>query len=100
MLIFSLPVPRWKGDNDLPSNSNISKMAKVANIAFTRTFCKYSISFLVVCGLVDFALVVLKLLMFLLKFVELLASQKSSCSIFPVLKGLNKFKTGDINLET
>ena len=40
MLIFSLPVPRWKGDNDLPSNSNISKMAKVANIAFTRTFCR------------------------------------------------------------
>ena len=39
MLIYSLPVPRWKGDNnDLPSNSNISKMVKVANIAFTRTF--------------------------------------------------------------
>ena len=35
-------------------------------------------------------LLVFKLLMF--KFVELLASQKSSFSIFPVLKRLNKIK--------
>ena len=48
----------------LPSDSNASKTVRV-NFAFTRKFFKqYSISFLMVCRLIDFALVVLKLLMF------------------------------------
>ena len=52
------------GDNaTLPLDSNISKTVRV-NIAFTMTFKENSISFLKVCRLVDFALVVLKLLMF------------------------------------
>ena len=42
----------------------LEKMVTV-NIDFTRTFLKkYSISFLLVCRLIDFAIVVLKLLMF------------------------------------
>ena len=54
-LILSLPVPRWAGHNtNLPSDSNIWKTVRV-NIAF---------SFLMVCRLIDIALVVLKLLMF------------------------------------
>ena len=59
-LMLSLPVPHWAGDNsDPPSDSNISKAVRV-NIAFTQTFFKkYSISFLMVCRLIDFALVVL-----------------------------------------
>ena len=58
-------MPRWVGDNtDLPSDSNISKTVRV-NIAFAATFSKeYSTSFLVVCRLINVALVVLKLLMF------------------------------------
>ena len=41
------------------SNSNISKTVGI-NIAFTRPFFKkYSISFLIICRLIDFALVVL-----------------------------------------
>ena len=40
-----------------------------------------------VCRLIDFVLAVLNLLMF--KVCGILASQKSSLSIFPVLKGLN-----------
>ena len=65
VLTLSLPVPRWAGHNtDLPSDSNISKTVRV-NIAFAATFFKeYSTSFLMVCRLIDFALVVLKLLMF------------------------------------
>ena len=53
------------GDNiDLTSNSNISKTGRV-NIAFTETFFKeYSINFLMACKLIDFALVVFKLLIF------------------------------------
>ena len=56
---------RWAGGNtDLPLGSNISKTLRV-NIAFAATFLKeYSTSFLMVCRLIDFALVVLKLLMF------------------------------------
>ena len=86
-LTLSLPVPRWAGDNTvLHTNSNISKTISV-NIAFTRRFYKeYSISFLMVCRLIDFLFVVLKLLMF--KIVELLASQKPSFSIL----GLNIFE--------
>ena len=49
---------------DLPSDNNISKTVEV-NIAFIQTYFKeYSISFLMVCRLIDFALVVLELLMF------------------------------------
>ena len=64
-LTVSLPVFRWVGDNaGLPSDSNISKTLKV-NIAFVATlFKEYSTSFLMVCRLIDFPLVVLKLLMF------------------------------------
>ena len=60
-----LPVPRWAGDiTDLPSESNISKTVGV-NIEFTETlFKEYSISFLMRCRLIDFALVVLRLLIF------------------------------------
>ena len=58
-----LPVPCWVCDNtDLPLDSNTSKTVKV-NVAFTY-FKEYSISFLVMCRLTKFALVVLKLLMF------------------------------------
>ena len=58
-------MPRWAGDNtDLTSDSNIPKAVRV-NIAFAATlFKEYSTSFLMVCRLIDFALVVLKLLMF------------------------------------
>ena len=65
LLAVSFPVPHWAGDNGgLPWDSGISRAVRV-NIAFTRTFFKeYSISFLMVCRLTDFVLVVLKLLMF------------------------------------
>ena len=55
----------WAGDNtNLPSNNNISKRIRV-NIAITRAFFKeHLISFLIVCKLIDLALVVLKLLIF------------------------------------
>ena len=61
-LIF--PVPRWVGDNtDLPSNKNISKTIS-ANVAFFPSFLKEcSISFVLVFRLIDFALVILWLLM-------------------------------------
>ena len=64
-MTVSLPVLRWAGGNtDLPLGSNISKTLRV-NIAFAATFLKeYSTSFLMVCRLIDFSLVVLKLLMF------------------------------------
>ena len=75
--------PRWASDNtDLLWNSNMSKTVKV-NVVFTRCFLK-SIWYL---GW--------QTLYFLfasyryLKFVELLESQKSSFSFFPVLKELN-----------
>ena len=53
------------GENtDLPSDINISKTVGV-NIGFIRHFFKeYSISFLMICRLIDFTLVVLELLMF------------------------------------
>ena len=51
--------------NDLSLNSNILKMVTVNIAALTRKFLKeYSIIFLIVCGLIYFVLVVLKLLMF------------------------------------
>ena len=61
-LIF--PVPRWVGDNtDLPSNKNISKTIS-ANVAFFPSFLKEcSITFVLVFRLIDFALVILWLLM-------------------------------------
>ena len=60
--ILTLSVP---GDNtNLPLSSNISKTVRV-NIVFTRTlFKEYLISFPIVCMLIDFALVVFKLLIF------------------------------------
>ena len=64
-LTLSLPVPRLEGDNtDLPSDINIWKTVRV-NIAFSGRFSKeYSISFLMVCRLIDSALAVLELSMF------------------------------------
>ena len=64
-LAISLPGKRCAGPNtDLPSNSNISKTVRV-NIAFRETFLiEYLISFLMICKLVVYALVVLHLLMF------------------------------------
>ena len=64
-LTISLPVTLWMGHNtDLPSESNISKKIRV-NIPFAQTFFKeYSISFLMVCRLIDFAHVTLTLLVF------------------------------------
>ena len=65
LLTLSLPVTCWAGDNtDLHLDSNISKTVG-ENIAFIEAlFKEYSISFPMVCRLIDFALVVLKLLMF------------------------------------
>ena len=64
-LTLSFPVHRWAVDNSaLPSNNYISKTVSV-NSAFTRTlFKEYSMSFLMVCRLIDFPLVVFKVLMF------------------------------------
>ena len=61
----SLSVTRCVSHNtDLASNTNFSKTARV-NSVFTRTiFKEYSISFLIISRLKDFALVVLELLMF------------------------------------
>ena len=45
-------------DNDLPSSRNISETVRV-NIAFTRTvFKEYSIRFLMMSRLIDFAVAV------------------------------------------
>ena len=58
-LILSLPVPHWADENtDLPSNSYISKTIRV-NIVFISAFFKeYSMSFLVISRLIEFAFVV------------------------------------------
>ena len=88
-LNLSFHVSHWAGDNtDVPSDSNIWKLVGV-NIAF---FKEYSISFLIVCRLIYFAIVVLKLLMFKVLASQLVASQKLSFSIFTVLKGLTVYK--------
>ena len=83
-----LPVTRCSGHNtDLPSNNNILKIVRV-NIAFTKAFflkkiIRYKLSNhvqvdrLCTCGS---------------WFVELLESQKSSFSVFLVLKRLSKIK--------
>ena len=55
-LTLLLSVSCWLGANtELPSNSNISKMVGV-NIAFIK---KYLMIFLIICSLIDLALVVL-----------------------------------------
>ena len=81
-----VPVLRWAGNNtDLPSNSKIPKTVIVKIVFLKKVFKEYSISFLVVCCLIKFALVVLKWLMFKL------------CGISLVLKGLSR--RIKINLE-
>ena len=64
-LTLSLSVLHWANDNtSLPLDINISKTVWV-NIAFIKTFSKeYSISFLMVCRLIDFAIVIFELLVF------------------------------------
>ena len=59
-LTILLPVTRCAGHNtDLPANNNISNKVR-ENIALTRAFFKeYSIIFLMISRLIDFALVVL-----------------------------------------
>ena len=64
---------------DLLSSSNISKMVWYTLLLWTF-YKEDSISFLMICRLINFALVMFKLL----------ESQKLSFSIFPVLKGLIK----------
>ena len=62
-LTLSLPVTACAGHKtNLPSNSNISEMVRV-NLAFTY-FKEYFTSFLIISWLIDFALVVIQLLMF------------------------------------
>ena len=58
-------MPGWAGHKtNPPPDSNILKTVRV-NTAFAAIFLKeYPTSFLTICGLIDFALVVLKLLMF------------------------------------
>ena len=64
-VLLSLPVTSCAGYNtNLASKSNISEKMR-ANIAFTTpSFKEYSISFLMISRLIDFALAVLQLLMF------------------------------------
>ena len=71
----SFPVTHWAGVNtDLTSNSNISKTVKVS-VAFTQGFLKeHSISFLMICRLIDFVLAVLQLLIF--KVCEIIGNSK------------------------
>ena len=58
-------MPRWAGDNtDLPSDSNISKTVRETLPLQEHFFKEHSASFLMVCKLIDFASVFLKLLMF------------------------------------
>ena len=91
-LTLSLAGTRCAGPNtDLPSNSNISKTVTV-NAVFTRNFSKeYLISFLVICRLIDFASLVLQLLMF--KACGIIGISKIEFfQFFLVLKRLNKIK--------
>ena len=57
LLTLSLPVPRWAGSNtELLLTSKISKTV-VIKISVTAMFFKvYSINFLMICRLIDFAL--------------------------------------------
>ena len=54
-LTVSLPVLCWTEDNaDLHSSSNISKTVNMANMIFTETISQeHSVSFLMVCSLLD-----------------------------------------------
>ena len=94
VLILLLPIPSWVGDSTkLPSNSGISRTVKV-NIAFLRIFFKeYLIRFLMVYRSVDFALVVLKLLMF--KVYGIIRISKINFLNFSGTEGVKKIK----NLE-
>ena len=82
-------VPRWAVDNtDLPLGRNISQAVNV-KIVFTRTFFKeFSISFLMVCKLIDFALAVLKLLMF--KFCGIIGISKIEFDSYSGTERVNK----------
>ena len=61
---FNPFTPCASHNTDLPSKNSISKTVKV-NIAFKRKcFEEYSINFLMISRLIDFALVVLQLFMF------------------------------------
>ena len=93
-LNLSVPVPCWAGDNtDLPSDSNISKAARVNN-TFTMFFKEYSLSFLMVCRLVDFALLVLKLLMF--KICGIIGISKTEFFNFSGTERVKKFSTENV----
>ena len=74
-------MPRWAGHKtNPPSDSNILKTVRV-NIAFAAPFFKeYPTSFLMLCRLIDFALVVLKLLMF--KVCVIIGTSKIECFNF------------------
>ena len=86
-LTLSHPVPRSGNNTELPWNNNISKTVKL-NIAFTnKSFKEYSISFLMICRLIEFALLVLQLLM--LKVCGIIGISKIETFIFPVLKRLS-----------
>ena len=64
-LTLSLPVPRWPGDNTvLPTSKQHLESNESKHCLYGTFFKQYSISFLMVCRLMDFAFVVLKLLMF------------------------------------
>ena len=80
-LTLSLPVLSWAGHNtQLPLYMNISETIRVS-VAFTQFFFKeYSISSLMLCRLIDFALAVLILLMF--KVCGIIGISKSRLSIF------------------
>ena len=90
-LNLSLPVPRQVGDTTDPhSNSNISKTV-IINFTFTQIFFEeYSINFLIKSRLIDFALVVVQLLMF--KIYRNIGISKIEFFSFLGLKGLNKVK--------
>ena len=90
-LTLSLPVPSWASHNtQLPLYMNILETIRVS-VAFTQIFFKeYSISFLMLCRLINFALAVLILLMF--KVCGIIGISKSRLSNFPVLKQLKKKK--------
>ena len=88
-LTLSLPEPHWVGGNaDLPSDSNISKALRI-NIAFVGTiFKEYLTSFLIICRLIEFALVALKLLIF--KVCVIIGISKMELFSFPSTEGLRK----------
>ena len=89
LLTLLFLVPRWAVDNtDLPLGRNISQAVNV-KIVFTRTFFKeFSISFLMVCKLIDFALAVLKLLMF--KFCGIIGISKIEFDSYSGTERVNK----------